>query len=278
MNQYKRHHLHAACIVLTILLSQAYCFAAEATTRPSLQVPAGTPRVDASPNDPAWESSGLIPELADPISTKAQPTQFPTQIRILWDPNFLYIRFINHGPEIVAPYEKDHEQLYRGDCCEIFIDATGDGRQYVEIQIAPTGAVTILNHILTAEAKSNRNFLLENSIIDRNLWTIPEFEIPGLKRAARIIRSTESPIWIADIAIPAATLLRRTGAKSLSPASIRANFIRIKQFPNDPRGNWSGQNWAPVLKGCPHLSPQGMGTLNLINIVRPALANPSKAQ
>ena len=81
----------------------------------------------------------------------------------------------------------------------------------------------------------------------------------GLVSAAKITPEG----WIADLRIPVATILRRTGGGYLAPGTLRANFIRY-QWPlvNGTRV-MVPLNWSLVRQGCPHISPAAMGFLDL---------------
>ncbi len=245
--------------------------AENAEPRPRVDVaPASiTPKMDASPNDPAWASAALIPSL--PLSLgkpKGGISPIPTQVRLLWDQNWLYIRFTCTGNEIYSPFTHHGDKLYQGDVVEVFLDPKGDGKQWLEVEVSPNNVTMEVQAFLTAEPKSDANLLLEKEIIARDWWSNLDYTLEGLKTAASIQKEGEKVTgWTVDIALPAKAIMRRLGSSKIMPTTMRANFMRYEYpAPAKPDGKRSliAMNWAPVMWGSPHVSPQAMGYVTLV--------------
>jgi hypothetical protein len=226
------------------------------------------PGVDASVDARAWNSAAKITSLSmcsGPPGKGLTPT--PTQVLLLWDRQFLYVRFRSQDDDIYAPHGAEPNALHSdGDVVEVFIDPRGDGRQYMEFQVSPMGGFFTALHLITTEPVSTSDGLLAQDIIHRDLWSIPGWEIKGLRTSAAIRSVDGKPGWVADMAIPAEAVLRRLGRKAFSPMSLRANFLRYdRDQPSDAHHHQKMifMNWSPVLWGCPHMSPATMGTLIL---------------
>lgn len=234
---------------------------------PVLNVPRAlsTPRLNASPSDAAWASAATISALTLSRGEELSSNVPPTRVKLMWDENFLYARFECGDTRIYAPFVKpDRDQpLYQGDVVELFLDVVGDGRQYVELQISPRNQVFDQNIVLSTAPVSDENGRLVDAILKRDFWPDSSWNMKGLQTAA----STRPRGWTADVAVPAAPLLRRLGLKTFAPMTLRAHLMRYKWIPTgDPKTprRLIPMNWAPVQSGTPHISPQAMGFLKLV--------------
>lgn len=226
-----------------------------------------TPRVDADPQDPAWSQPATIDAFTLAKHSNASDKVLPTQVRLLWDKDWLYIRFTSTGPEPYAPFGDTRDALhYQGDVVEVFLDPVGDGRQYFEIQQSPAGGVLDLNTTLTAEARSDKDGRLVAEVLSRDYWPNRSYDMPKLRVASRSVRHADVHVWTADFALPAPEVLKRLGKKRFEPMSLRANLIRYHALDKVGTPGWRliAMNWSPVKFGCPHQSPAAMGTLELI--------------
>ncbi len=234
--------------------------------RPVLEVPRTTqaPRLLAEPDEAVWRGAAWIPALSLSIGPEARTAQAqPTQIRLLWDENFLYARFECRDTEINAPFPggaagRDAPH-YQGDVAEIFLDPVGDARQTLELQVSPKNGVFDQLLLLTGEAKSGVDGVLNQEIISRESWEFPTWNLEGVRSAT----SAQTDGWIVDIALPAAPLLKRLGLKKWAPMTLRANFLRYDWPLRGDKGAMTALNWSPVMWGRPHRSPQAMGFLQL---------------
>jgi hypothetical protein len=178
------------------------------------------------------------------------------------------------GDEIYAPFHGRDQPHYEGDVAEVFVDPVGDAKQYVEIELTPRNDILDQLLLLTAEPKSDADGVLLPPIWQRNLWMLPEWNLAGLRTAAHIATRPDGKFeWIAEMALPAKSLLVRLGRESFSPMTLRANFLRyewrktgLDHVGSPETREFVPLNWAPVRSGCPHLSPQAMGVVRLLPI------------
>jgi len=212
-----------------------------------------------------WDGAASIDSLAfsqgAPVTVEPQPQ---TRVKLLWDADFLYIRFIcREDHEIYSPYRGHDAPYYRADVAEIFVDPVGDGREFVEIEVSPDNGVFDQVHLLTTDPQSGDDGVLGDEIINRDMWSFPGWNIPGLKHAAsRWARPDGSKGWLVDVALPA-VLLRRTGRSHFAPMTLRANFLRYDHPLRGKEREFVSLNWSPVIAGRPHRSPARMGYLVL---------------
>ncbi len=242
---------------------------AKATTRESLTVPQWSvphaevkPKVTADPADPAWQQApartftlSLRPD--DPATPSV-----PTVARLLWDEQFLYLRFESKGGDLFSPHTGRDKPHYEGAVVELFLDIVGDARQYYEIEVTPTNQVLDACHTLTADPATGAFGRLTDVVVGRDFWTDMSWTCDGLRTAAQAVPGG----WVADIAVPAESVCRRLGRKSFQADQVmRANLLRYDRLlqPGSTQRVFVAMNWAPVLNGCPHISPKAMGTLQL---------------
>lgn len=238
--------------------------------RPTLQVPLAPvpPQVSADPADPAWSGAAAIDHLTLAKGSRPTDSALPTEIRLLWDRDWLYIRFINTGPEPYAPFGKERDALhFKGDAAEVFIDAVGDGKQWYELQQSPAGGLLDQNTTLTSESLCDANGRLLPIVFNRNYWPNLSYEIAGVRNAASSQQHGDHWVWIADFALPAKSILKRSGLTQYQPMPLRINLIRYHNTAhlNDPANRLIAMNWSTVVFGCPHQSPAAMGTITLVN-------------
>lgn len=234
---------------------------------PTLEVPYAdeTLCVDANPEDPAWQQAAVIPALQPSVSDKADGEndhEVSTQVRLLWRPDALHVRFVCADLELFAPHGVVRDAPHHeGDVVEVFIDGVGDGRQWFEVQLNPLGGILDQNTTMTAEPESDDRGLL-TSASNRNRWVDLAYSIEGLRTAVRPVEQG----WIADLAIPAAQVLRRLPDRRFEPGmKLRVNLLRYDHpLLTDGTRGFVALNWSPLLKGNPHRSPQRMGTVILI--------------
>ncbi|HEV7299850.1 MAG TPA: carbohydrate-binding family 9-like protein [Tepidisphaeraceae bacterium] len=238
-----------------------------AQTRPAehaaLAVPRGgvAPRMDASADDPAWRDAARIERLALAEGPQAESVEpVATEVRLLWRPEALYVRFINKDDEPYAPHEGRDAMHHDGDVVEVFVDPVGDGRQWYEIQVSPANGVLDKLYVMTAPPTTDDDGRLTGPS-RRELWQLLEHDIPGLRTAA----GPTDGGWIADVAIPAGALVKRTGGKALAPIAMRLNLVRYDRPTAATDGTRGAvfMNWVPARWGQPHVSPARMGRIEL---------------
>jgi hypothetical protein len=237
---------------------------------PVLQVPRAVvaPRMDADLADAAWKNAAFIPALTlSQGKASADLVPLATRVLVLWSAEYLYVRFVCEDDEIYAPLQGHDAPLYEGDAVEVFIDARGDARQFIEVEVAPNDSVFDALHLLTSPAHSDADGVLSAKILACDAWSFPEWNLDGLRTATGVLaRDGKARGWIADIALPAAPLLKRLGKTAFAPLKLRANFLRydhrLTSNSSKPRA-LIAMNWSPVAWGRPHRSPQRMGFLKL---------------
>ena len=259
------------CMVLGCLASVNSVPVEAAPHRPSLTIPyaPSAPPISADPRNPIWSRGALIPALTLSIGPDAKGlSPLPTQVRVLWNHDYLFVRFVCFGGDLYSPVKGHDAPLFKGDVAEVFIDPVGDGRQFVELEVSPNNSVLDILHLITGPPASGPDGVLLAQVIGRNMWSFPEWNMDGLITATgHLTRAGKVRGWIVDMAIPASSLLKRLGTSHYSPMTLRANFVRYDQLPGPTPGGprkFIAMNWSPVVWGRPHRAPRAMGMLRLL--------------
>ncbi len=215
------------------------------------------PVMDAAADDPAWKDAALISTLTLSRGDDAkglEPT--PTTIQFLWDADALYLRFTCRDKEIETPFQGRDQPHYKGDAVEFFLDVVGDARRYIEIQLSP--ANQIFDQLISLDAPpESKDGRLTDAFFMKHLKMDPTWNFEGLRSATRRIPGG----WIAEMALPPAPL----GLPHWKPMMVRANLLRYDWLvPASGESRLVAMNWAPVFYGCPHISPEAMGMLELL--------------
>ena len=238
--------------------------------RPAVSVPKTTlkPLLTAQPDDPAWSKAVALPEMTPSLGAPAFSAPYiKTSVSLMWDPAYLYVRFVCKDQEIYTPVHGHDAPIYQGDAVEIFIDPVGDARQWIELEFNADNDVFDQLYILTAEPKTNKSLALLDEVFDRDLWQFLSWDMKDLiSKGSRLTPAANEQGWIVDVAIPAKELLRRTGLKQFKAMTLRGDFMRYKWLPSaaSAKRDFIPFNWSPVILGCPHYSPTAYGFINLV--------------
>jgi len=230
--------------------------------------------IDTSPiwesifEDARWQQAAPF-SLQSPLNVKFATPPEGTQVRLLWCKEYLLVRFDCHDQSIVtlpgsdAAHAPRDLPYYQADAVEIFLDPVGDGRMYMEFQLSPNKGVFDAIYLCTTTPRSGPDFMLAGDVVNRDLFFVKEWNLAGLKTAARILPKSEGQGWSTVAAFPAKEILQRLGQKEFSSGiKLKFNFVRFNYF-SDGRHPLEITNWSPVLAGCAHISPAGMGEVVL---------------
>ena len=230
-----------------------------------------TPLLTAAPEDLAWAKAARINnlQLSEGVTASALPPPPKTTVSLLWDADFLYVRFVCWSDEIYSPFRGRDAEYYKANVAEVFLDPVGDGRAVVELEVSPDNGVFDQMILCTAATMhSGPDGVLDASILQHDIWAFPCWNLDGLRTATTRWHDATGQGWLVDLAIPS-QVLQRTQAKNFAAGMrLRANFLRYEQ-PRAPgtdgRRLFEPLDWAPVSAGRPHHSPARMGELYLVD-------------
>jgi VanZ family protein len=179
-----------------------------------------------------------------------------TKFYLTWDSKNLYLAFSVYDFDILGrKRQRDDPNLPAGEVVEMFLDPNGKGKEYLEIEINPAGAIydLIVKNQVPIPGEPYSWFQGD-----------PSWDAEGLEKAIHVegtLGSAKSlldndKMWTVEIKIPFSAL-----PASMSPPSSetrwRANFYRIDR----PRGkNGEYSCWSPSMSPSFH-QVQRFGTL-----------------
>ena len=97
------------------------------------------PVLDGKLDEPDWEQAQSTGPLIQTMT--GAPGSFDAQVRLLYDAQNLYLGYSVRDDYLKSTFTKNDEHLWEQDTVELMVDPDGDGENYFEIQIAPTGVV-----------------------------------------------------------------------------------------------------------------------------------------
>ncbi len=88
--------------------------------------------------DPGWGSPAVSGEFS-PGEGSPEPVG-KASAKMTWDEQNLYVFVSVLDHDIYSPYKAQDDPLWKADCIELFIDADGNRKGYVELQVNPNNA------------------------------------------------------------------------------------------------------------------------------------------
>jgi alpha-galactosidase len=195
---------------------------------------AGAVDAEGFPPERAWETAPPVCFSGDWQGKNADP-QRETQVRLLWNPEFLFVRFDARYRSITVFADAEpsgrRDGLWDRDVCEVFLQARGSHAScYKEIELAPNGLWLDLE-IAPGEKRDLRS---------------------GLRRRVNIDEHTKQ--WRGVVTLPMKSLAGRLEA----PAVWRVNFFRVEGAA-EPRFYSA---WRPTNTPAPNFHvPEAFGAL-----------------
>ena len=96
-------------------------------------------KIDGKLDEAAWADA---PSTGPFVNTMTgAPAEQKTEAKLLWDNKFLYVAFDNTDTDIWSSLTKRDDKLWTQEADEMIIDADGNGKTYVELQVAPNGTI-----------------------------------------------------------------------------------------------------------------------------------------
>jgi hypothetical protein len=188
-------------------------------------------QIDGVASEPAWATAATSPELvtaegsADPVGKAIA--------KLTWDDQFLYAFVSVTDSDVWSEYKNHDDPLWKQDCVELFIDADGNRRGYIELQVNPNNA-TFDSWFATTRAQPGD----------------PSWD-SGMLTAVKLRGTTEpgdtDQGWDAEIAIPWQAVRGRDAAMAIRlPPQVgdrwRLNVVRVDLKTGDKNPQASSWN------------------------------------
>ena len=200
-------------------------------------------KIDGKLDEPAWKTAPSTGMFVNTVTGEsAQPD---TEAKLLWDNQNLYIGFENADTDIWGTLAERDSKLWTQEMDEVMIDANGDGKGYIELQVAPNG--TIFDTYLPTYRKYEDSLDPKRKPYDWNSKLKAAVKVDGTLNK----RDDKDKGWTVEMALPLADVngLDKNGVK-VPPAlgdKWRLNMFRM-DYPKDAKSQ-TALGWSPPLVG-----------------------------
>lgn len=197
--------------------------------------PGTLPVIDGKLDDAIWRQVRPTKPFVTPDGRPLDPRQL-TQVRVLWDDKNLYVGATLRDDDIYNDKTGRDTTLWEQDVLEIYLDPGSDGKDYVEIQIAPTGEIFdahFSTHRKPEWPEAAKKLTLSGMVV--------KLELDGSVNARG--DGVTDRRWSVEAAIPFAELPGVDGPPA-DGTEWAANFYRI-DGKTPSRGGFMGA-WAPA--------------------------------
>ena len=200
-------------------------------------------KIDGKLDEPAWKtapSTGLFVNIM--TGEWAQPN---TEAKLLWDDQNLYIAFENVDTDVWGTLTERDSKLWTQEMDEVMIDANGDGKGYIDLQVAPNG--TIFDAYLPTYRQYEDSLDPKRKPYDWNSKLKAAVKVDGTLNK----RDDQDKGWTVEMALPLADVngLDSNGVKV--PPAIgdrwRLNMFRTDS-PKDAKSQ-TALGWSPPMVG-----------------------------
>src|SRR5262245_21849771 len=201
------------------------------------------PKIDGKLDDAAWASAPSTGAFVNTMN--GSPVSQKTEAKLLWDKKYLYVGIENGDTDVWAKLDKRDDKLWTEEADEIMIDADGNGRTYVELQVAPNG--NLFDTYLPERRKYEDTVDPKMKPFSWNSKTIAKVRVDGTLNK----REDQDKGWTAELAIPLEDVKGMDTKSALTLPPTPGNVWRINMFRMDmPQGKpQQASGWSPPLIG-----------------------------
>jgi hypothetical protein len=99
------------------------------------------PKLDGKLDDAVWTAAPSTGPFVNTMTGAPVQPMMKTEAKLLWDKKNLYVGFENTDDDVWTDLGKRDDKLWTEEADELMIDADGNGRTYIELQVAPNGNI-----------------------------------------------------------------------------------------------------------------------------------------
>lgn len=176
--------------------------------------------IDGKGDEQSWQLAKSTENFED-ISGEGHPKPYyPTNAKMLWDNDYLYVLGNITDPDFAAQLQQRDTIVYHDNDFEIFIDPTGDGHNYFEIEVNQLGTIFDLSLEKPYRAPS-RGFIQF------------QWNCPGLQCAIHLDGTLNNPNdrdkgWTVEMAIPRKAIAAEFDNYLKAGRVLRIGFSRVE--------------------------------------------------
>jgi hypothetical protein len=201
------------------------------------------PKIDGKLDEAVWASAPSTGPFVNTLNGTPVPQR--TEAKLLWDKKFLYIGIDNEDSDVWAKLDKRDDKLWTEEADEIMIDADGNGRTYIELQVAPNG--NVFDTYLPERRKYEDTINPKLKPFAWNSKMIAKVRVDGTLNK----REDQDKGWTTEIAIPLEDVKGMDDKSTLTLPPVAGNVWRINMYRMDvPQGKpQQAAGWSPPLVG-----------------------------
>lgn len=95
--------------------------------------------IDGKADDAGWRNAAV--QTAFTVAEGCPEMPDATEAKLSWDDQFLYVFVSAEDADVFSPFTNRDDHLWENDVIEVFVDADGNKRGYVELQVNPRNVV-----------------------------------------------------------------------------------------------------------------------------------------
>jgi hypothetical protein len=168
-----------------------------------------------------------------------------TEAKLLWDKKFLYVAFDNADTDVWAKLTKRDDKLWTEEADELMIDADGNGKTYVELQVAPNG--NVFDTYLPERRKYEDSVDPKLKPFSWNSKMTAKVHVDGTLNK----REDQDKGWTVELAIPLEDVKGMDTKSPVKLPPVPGDVWRINMYRMDlPKGKpQQAAGWSPPMVG-----------------------------
>ena len=95
--------------------------------------------LDGRLDEPAWKDAPSTQAFRHTLSGAV--TRVSAEAKVLWDDEHLYFAVVVGDDDLRTPFTQRDDPLWEADVVELFLDPSGRGVDYLELQVSPRGVI-----------------------------------------------------------------------------------------------------------------------------------------
>jgi Carbohydrate family 9 binding domain-like len=201
------------------------------------------PKLDGKLDDAVWHDAPSTGAFTNTMTGAAADQK--TEAKLLWDGKFLYVAFDNQDTDIWSNLTKRDDKLWTQEADELMIDADGNGKTYVELQVAPNG--NVFDTYLPEYRKYEDSIDPKRKPYSWNSKMQAKVAIDGTLNK----REDKDKVWTVEMAIPLEDVKGLDKASAVRIPPTVGDKWRINMFRMDvPQGKpQQASGWSPPMVG-----------------------------
>ena len=203
------------------------------------------PKLDGKLDDAVWASAPSTGPFVNTMTGAPVQPMMKTEAKLLWDKKNLYVGFENTDDDVWTDLTKRDDKLWTEEADELMIDADGNGRTYIELQVAPNG--NIFDTYLPLPRRYEDTVSLKLKPFSWDSKMIAKVHVDGTLNK----RDDTDKGWTTELAIPLEDVKGLDDKSAVRLPPEPGDVWRINMYRMDlPKGKpQQAAGWSPPLVG-----------------------------